>query len=66
MTKKSITYKEAITEIEEILAQIETDELDVDELTNKVKKVSSLIKICKNKLHKTEEELKKILDDIED
>ena len=66
MTKKNITYKEAITEIEKILLQIETDELDVDDLINKVKKVSSLIKICKNKLHETEEELEKIIDDIED
>jgi len=32
MTKK-ITYKEAISEIEEILEKIENEELDVDELS---------------------------------
>ena len=66
MAKKNITYKEAISEIEEILNQIENDELDIDILSEKVKQVSSLIKICKNKLHQTEEEVQKILDDIED
>ena len=38
------------------LAKIENKELDVDELAENVKKVSSLIKICKDKLYKTEEE----------
>ena len=57
MTKKKISYNEAIEEIEEILQKIENEELDVDELSEKVKRVSSLIKICKQKLYKTEEEV---------
>ena len=59
MATKKISYKEAITEIEDILEKIENDELDVDELSEKVKQVSSLIKICKEKLQKTEEEVEK-------
>ena len=47
MTKTNISYSEAISEIEKILAQIEKEELDVDELTNKVKRVAALLKICK-------------------
>ena len=61
MNKKKETYKEAISEIEEILAQIENNELDVDELSEKVKRVSLLINICKGKLKNTEEEIEKIL-----
>ena len=61
MAKKEIKYNEAINEIEEILQKIENDELDVDELSEKVKRVSELLIICKNKLHKTEEEVEKIL-----
>ena len=61
MNKKKGTYMEAISEIEEILAQIENNELDVDELSEKVKRVSVLINICKNKLKNTEEEIEKIL-----
>ena len=65
MTKK-ISYKEAVAEIEDILSKIENEELDVDELSEKVKRVSSLIKICKEKLFKTEEEVEKILNEIDE
>lgn len=65
MATKKISYKEAISEIEDILERIESDELDVDELSEKVKQVSSLIKICKDKLQKTEAEVEKILEDME-
>jgi len=66
MTKKKISYNEAITEVEEILQKIENEELDVDDLSDKVKRVSALIKICKEKLYKTEEEVEKILKEIEE
>ncbi|MBU0763934.1 MAG: exodeoxyribonuclease VII small subunit [Bacteroidetes bacterium] len=64
MSKKKITYSEAIEEIEDILARIEEDELDVDELSEKVKRISYLIRICKEKLHKTEKEVEKILEEM--
>jgi len=66
MTKKKIGYVEAITEIEDILSKIEGNELDVDELSDKVKRVSVLLKICKEKLHTTETEVENILKEIED
>lgn len=59
------TYREAITEVEEILASIENDELDVDELASKVKKVTQLLKFCKDKLYKTQEDVEKVLKDME-
>ena len=65
MAKKEISYSEAIAEIEEILYLIENEELDIDILSDKVKRVSTLIKLCKKKLHNTELEVQKILDDIE-
>lgn len=63
--KKGLSYKEAITEIEEILRQIENDEPDVDQLSEKVKRLSVLVSMCREKLHNTEEEIEKILKDIE-
>ncbi len=65
MSKKTLTYKDAISEIEEILQQIESEELDVDDLSTKVKHVSTLIAFCKKKLHETETEVEKILKDID-
>lgn len=65
MPKKEITYQQAIKEIEEILSKIENEELDVDDLTVKVKRVASLIKACKDKLHTTEQEVNKILKEVD-
>ena len=62
MTKEKPSYSEAIAEIEEILVKIEQGDLDVDELTKSVKRVTNLLNLCKNKLRKTEEEIGKILD----
>jgi exodeoxyribonuclease VII small subunit len=65
MGKTNISYTEAIKQIEEILKKIESEELDVDELSDKVKKAADLLKLCKMKLHETEEEIQKILDEME-
>jgi exodeoxyribonuclease VII small subunit len=66
MATKKVSYSEAITEIEEILEKIENEELDVDELAEKVKRVSVLLKMCKEKLTKTNEQVEQILKDMED
>jgi len=66
MATKKISYGEAISEIEGILGQIENNELDVDELAEKVQRVSVLLKICKDRLTKTNEEVEKILKDMEE
>ena len=66
MTKKKLTYSEAVEEIEDILSKIENEELDVDELSDQVKRVSSLIKLCKEKLFKTQKEVEQILEKIDE
>ena len=47
---------------EEALRQLESNELDIDSLTAELKTAQKLVKICKDKLTKTDEEIKKILD----
>lgn len=66
MSTKKISYNEAIAEIEEVLEKIENEELDVDELAEKVKRVSVLLKICKDKLFSTSEQVEQILKEMED
>ena len=61
MSKKQLNYNDAIAEIEEIIGQIENQELDVDKLSEKVKRVAELLRFCKLKLRNTEEEVQKIL-----
>ncbi len=64
--KEKLSYKEAMAEIERILASLEENKLDVDELGAKVKRVSELIAFCKAKLHDTEEEVENILKAMEE
>lgn len=59
--KKEIQYTEAIEELEEIVSSIENENVNVDELSVKVKRAAELINICKDKLHNTEEEVNRIL-----
>jgi exodeoxyribonuclease VII small subunit len=66
MNQKKLTYRDAVAEIDEILEKIEQEELDVDELSEKVKRVSVLIRFCKEKLHKTGEEVENILKEMEE
>ena len=66
MAAKKVLYSEAMAEIEEILEKIENEELDVDELAEKVKRVSVLLKTCKDKLTKTNEQVEQILKEMED
>lgn len=66
MTNKKPTYKEAVKEIEEILDKIENNGLDVDDLSKNVRRVAELLRFCKDKLHKTEEEIENILKSIEE
>ncbi len=61
MEEIKLSYKEAMAEIEEIVAKLEDNQLDVDELSEKVKRVSRLIAFCKSKLHDTETEVENIL-----
>jgi len=62
MTKEKINYDTAVAEIEEILEKIEEENLGVDELAEKVNRVSQLLKICRDRLLASEEQINKILD----
>lgn len=66
MAAKKVSYSEAMAEIEDILEKIESEELDVDELAEKVKRVSVLLKTCKDKLTQTNEQVEQILKEMED
>ena len=54
-------YEEAIKELETIVSQIEKNELDIDQLTERLKEAKELIKLCKDKLYKTDEEIKRVM-----
>jgi len=59
-----IDYTEAYEDLQNIFREIEDGEISVDELSVKVKRAAELIEICKNKLTSTEEDVNKILGDL--
>ena len=61
MEKLPDKYEEAMNELEEIANKMENGELDIDNLTTQLKRAQQLIKMCKERLTKTDEEVKKIL-----
>lgn len=65
MAKKEKNYSEALEELQSILDKIEAGDLDVDVLTDEIKKASALLKFCKDKLYKADAEIKKVLDNLD-
>ena len=57
----SLKYSDAIKRLEEIVSNIENEEYDIDVLTEYVAEATKLITFCKSKLHRTEEDINKIL-----
>lgn len=59
--EKELKYEAAMAELQAIVTKMENDELDIDQLTEQLKRAQELIKLCRDKLTKTDEEIKKIL-----
>lgn len=59
-----IAYNQAINELEEIIRKMQADDCDIDNLAAYTARSLELLKICKQKLLKTDEELQKILQEL--
>ena len=62
MTKQELKYEDAVRQLETIVDKLESNELGIDQLSSELKKAQQLIKLCKEKLTKTDSEIKKLLD----
>ncbi len=63
MAKENIKYEEAVSQLEQIVANLEEGGLNIDDLSSELKKAQKLITLCKQRLTKTDEEIQKILND---
>ena len=59
--KQELKYEAAFAELQAIVRKMENDELDIDQMFDQLRRAQQLIKLCKDKLTKTDEEIKKIL-----
>jgi len=60
---RDMKYEEALRQLDEIVQKMERNEYSIDELTTQLKKARELIQQCKDKLTKTDEDIKKILEE---
>ena len=58
---KEIKYEAAIAELQAIVSKMENNDLDIEQMSVQLKRAPELIKLCKDKLTKTDEEIKRIL-----
>lgn len=59
-----ISYTEAYNELQKIVSEMENSEINIDDLDVRIKRASELLKICKDKLYKTEKNVQEILEEI--
>lgn len=61
---EEISYTDAYNELQKIVSEMENSGIPIDELDVRIKRASELLKICKDKLFKTEKNVKDILEEI--
>jgi exodeoxyribonuclease VII small subunit len=61
-----VTYNEAIQELETILRSLETDQVDVDDLTARAERSAELIRVCRHKLRHAEASLDRVFDSLDE
>ena len=57
----TLTYDDAVRELQEILNALQSGQLGIDELTTKLQRASALLDFCQGKLTKTEAEVQAVL-----
>ena len=65
MSKKVVKYSDAIGELNAILDDLQSERVDVDEVSVKVKRAVELVSLCREKIEKTELEVRKIVKEFE-
>ena len=59
------TYAAAVDELEAILAELEDDRLDVDQLAERVARAAELIRLCRERIRATRLEVERIVADLD-
>ena len=58
--KEELKYESAFAQLQTIVRKMENDEYSIDEIAEQLKTAQRLIKFCKDKLTKTEQEIQQI------
>ena len=66
MTDSPIGYAEAQAELEQILAELEDDSIDIDRLTGHVRRASELIRLLRERIGNARMEVEQIVADLDE
>ena len=66
MSKKSFKYSEAVSQLNDILADLQEEGVDIDQVAGKVRRAVELIRLCKDRIQSTEMEVKQIVKEFEE
>ncbi len=61
-----LSFDQAIGEVEEIVARLENEETDVDDLAAEVKRAVELIATCRERLHGTDQEVRQLVEKLQE
>ena len=61
--KNEETYSQALARLQKIVAQIDSGELEIDQLADKIKEANAIIAFCNDKLTKADKEIKKMAEE---
>jgi exodeoxyribonuclease VII small subunit len=65
-TGDDLAYVDAVDELETILAELESDEVDIDVLGARVKRAAVLIRLCRDRVTSARMEVEQVVSDLED
>jgi exodeoxyribonuclease VII small subunit len=60
---RALAYVDAVRELDEILAELEDDDIDVDRLTSRVKRAAALVSLCRERILEARVEIEQILEE---
>ncbi len=63
---EEITYTQAVTELEELVKKMQAPDCSIDNLSQYTKRSKELLDLCRQRLTATDNELKRILDEMTD
>ena len=59
---EEMSYDEAVTELQAILSDMQSETLSIDDLTFSIKRASELLQSCRDRLHSTEKEVNSVIE----
>ena len=63
-SEQNISYTDALSDLESILATLRSEQCDVDTLAERTRRAATLLALCRSRLTRTEDELAKVLESI--